>query len=107
MANKRKVFKLIKGFSFMIIGCALMIVLFSSAMNVLQRQDEIAVLEKYISQKNNLQKLLGQYSTVKNMSDTRQQIMGSFLKEYVSLEKEFETKDIPQCDDGLSLPTLK
>ena len=46
MANKRKVFKLIKGFSFMIIGCALMIVLFSSAMNVLQRQDEIAVLEK-------------------------------------------------------------
>lgn len=30
----------------MIIGCALMIVLFSSAMNVLQRQDEIAVLEK-------------------------------------------------------------
>ena len=46
MANKRKVFKLIKGFSFMIIGCALMIVLFSSAMNVLQRQDEISVLEK-------------------------------------------------------------
>lgn len=46
MANKRKVFKLIKGFSFMIIGCALMIALFSSAMNVLQRQDEIAVLEK-------------------------------------------------------------
>lgn len=46
MANKRKVFKLIKGFSFMIIGCALMIVLFSSTMNVLQRQDEIAVLEK-------------------------------------------------------------
>lgn len=46
MVNKRKVFKLIKGFSFMIIGCALMIVLFSSAMNVLQRQDEIAVLEK-------------------------------------------------------------
>ena len=46
MANKRRVFKLIKGFSFMIIGCALMIVLFSSAMNVLQRQDEIAVLEK-------------------------------------------------------------
>lgn len=46
MASKRKVFKLIKGFSFMIIGCALMIVLFSSAMNVLQRQDEIAVLEK-------------------------------------------------------------
>ena len=46
MANKRKVFKLIKGFSFMIIGCALMIVLFSSAMNVLQRQDEIAVLKK-------------------------------------------------------------
>ena len=46
MANKRKVFKLIKGFSFMIIGCTLMIVLFSSAMNVLQRQDEIAVLEK-------------------------------------------------------------
>lgn len=46
MANKRKVFKLIKGFSFMIIGCALIIVLFSSAMNVLQRQDEIAVLEK-------------------------------------------------------------
>ena len=46
MANKRKVFKLIKGFSFMIIGCALMIVLFSSARNVLQRQDEIAVLEK-------------------------------------------------------------
>lgn len=46
MANKRKVFKLIKGFSFMIIGCALMIVLFSSAMNVLQRQDEIEVLEK-------------------------------------------------------------
>lgn len=46
MANKRKVFKLIKGFSFMIIGCALMIVLFSNAMNVLQRQDEIAVLEK-------------------------------------------------------------
>ena len=46
MANKRKVFKLIKGFSFMIIGCDLMIVLFSSAMNVLQRQDEIAVLEK-------------------------------------------------------------
>lgn len=30
----------------MIIGCALMIVLFSSTMNVLQRQDEIAVLEK-------------------------------------------------------------
>lgn len=30
----------------MIIGCALMIVLFSNAMNVLQRQDEIAVLEK-------------------------------------------------------------
>lgn len=46
MANKRKVFKLIKGFSFMIIGCALMIGLFSSTMNVLQRQDEIAVLEK-------------------------------------------------------------
>ena len=46
MANKRKVFKLIKGFSFMIIGCALVIVWFSSAMNVLQRQDEIAVLEK-------------------------------------------------------------
>ena len=46
MANKRKVFKLIKGFSFMIIGCALMIVLFRRAMNVLQRQDEIAVLEK-------------------------------------------------------------
>lgn len=30
----------------MIIGCALMIGLFSSTMNVLQRQDEIAVLEK-------------------------------------------------------------
>lgn len=30
----------------MIIGCALMIVLFSSTMKVLQRQDEIAVLEK-------------------------------------------------------------
>lgn len=68
---------------------------------------EIAVLEKYISQKNNLQKRLEQYSTVKNMSDTRQQVMGSFLREYVSLEKEFETKDIPQCVDGLSLPTLK
>ena len=37
----------------MIIGCALMIVLFSSAMNVLQRQDEIAVLEK---QKNAVEK---------------------------------------------------
>lgn len=30
----------------MIIGCALMIILFSSTVNVLQRQDEIAVLEK-------------------------------------------------------------
>lgn len=38
--------KLVKGISYMVIGCALMIVLFSSAMNVLQRQDDIAVLEK-------------------------------------------------------------
>ena len=58
MANKRKVFKLIKGFSFMIIGCALMIVLFSSAMNVLQRQDEIAVLEKQKAELQNEVELL-------------------------------------------------
>ncbi|WP_294578829.1 septum formation initiator family protein [uncultured Thomasclavelia sp.] len=46
MAKKRKMIKLVKGISYMVIGCALMIVLFSSAMNVLQRQDDIAVLEK-------------------------------------------------------------
>mgnify|MGYP006928467468 CR=1 FL=1 len=43
---KRKVYKTIKGFAYMIIGCGLMLTLFNSAITVFQRQDEIAVLEK-------------------------------------------------------------
>ena len=43
---KRKVYKTVKGFAYMIIGCGLMLTLFNSAITVFQRQDEIAVLEK-------------------------------------------------------------
>lgn len=43
---KRKVYKTIKGFTCMIIGCGLMLTLFNSAITVFQRQDDIAVLEK-------------------------------------------------------------
>lgn len=43
---KRKVYKTIKGFACMIIGCGLMLTLFNSAITVFQRQDDIAVLEK-------------------------------------------------------------
>ncbi|MFQ6792818.1 septum formation initiator family protein [Thomasclavelia sp.] len=46
MASKRKIFKLVKGISFMLLGCVMMIVLFNSAMTVLQRQDDIAVLKE-------------------------------------------------------------
>lgn len=43
---KRKIFKVVKGFVYMIIGCGLMLTLFNSAITVFQRQDDIAVLEK-------------------------------------------------------------
>lgn len=43
---KRKVYKTVKGFAYMIIGCGLMLTLFNSAITVFQRQDEIAILEK-------------------------------------------------------------
>lgn len=44
--GKRKVFKVVKGFTYMIVGCGLLLVLFNSAMTVYQHQDRIEVLEK-------------------------------------------------------------
>ena len=41
---KRKVYKTVKGFAYMIIGCGLMLTLFNSAITVFQRQDEICLL---------------------------------------------------------------
>lgn len=44
--DKRKIFKVVKGFTCMIVGCGLLLVLFNSAMTVYQHQNRIAVLEK-------------------------------------------------------------
>ena len=43
---KRKVFKTVKGFLYMIIGCGLLLTLFNSMVTVYQHQDEIAILKK-------------------------------------------------------------
>ena len=53
---KRKVYKTVKGFAYMIIGCGLMLTLFNSAITVFQRQDEIAVLEKEKKEKSKVKK---------------------------------------------------
>lgn len=46
---KTRIRKTIKPMIFMVIGCALMWVLFSSAMTTFSRQDDIAQLEKEVS----------------------------------------------------------
>ena len=43
---KRKIFKTVKGFLYMIIGCGLLLTLFNSMILVYQHQDEVAVLKK-------------------------------------------------------------
>ena len=43
---KRKIFKTVKGFLYMIVGCGLLLTLFNSMIMVYQHQDEVVALKK-------------------------------------------------------------
>ena len=43
---KRKIFKTVKGFLYMIVGCGLLLTLFNSMIMVYQHQDEVVELKK-------------------------------------------------------------